>query len=72
MTAEPTDERWAALRRRFTEIDVDGDGYITHAEFREHFPELPGEAIGALDQSGDADGDGRISFEEFVRLTPFG
>ncbi|GII63143.1 hypothetical protein Skr01_32280 [Sphaerisporangium krabiense] len=72
MTAEPTDERLAELRRRFAEIDADGDGYVTHAEYRRHFPGLPAEAIGALDQTADADGDGRISFEEFVRLSALG
>ncbi|WP_344934555.1 EF-hand domain-containing protein [Sphaerisporangium flaviroseum] len=54
MSAVPADQRWAQLKRQFDTIDSDGDGFITHAEFTEHFPHLPAEAIGALD--GNADG----------------
>ncbi|GGK99168.1 hypothetical protein Sme01_60400 [Sphaerisporangium melleum] len=68
MTATPADPRWARLKERFASIDEDGDGFITEAEYLHHFPELPAEAIGALEDQADADGDGRISFEEFVRL----
>ncbi|MEV4376891.1 EF-hand domain-containing protein [Streptosporangium sp. NPDC049644] len=68
MSTEPTGERLAELRRAFAAIDADGDGFITEAEFRGHFPDLPAEAIGSLNRVGDSDGDGRFSFEEFVRL----
>ncbi|GAA3792219.1 hypothetical protein GCM10022226_09280 [Sphaerisporangium flaviroseum] len=54
LSAVPADQRWAQLKRQFDTIDSDGDGFITHAEFTEHFPHLPAEAIGALD--GNADG----------------
>ncbi|GAA0830365.1 EF-hand domain-containing protein [Streptosporangium amethystogenes subsp. fukuiense] len=68
MSTEPTGERLAELRQAFAAIDADGDGFVTEAEFRGHFPDLPAEAIGSLNRVGDSDGDGRFSFEEFVRL----
>ncbi|GAA3093832.1 EF-hand domain-containing protein [Streptosporangium carneum] len=68
MSAEPTGERLAELRQKFAAIDADGDGFITEREFGEHFPGLPAEAVGSLNQDADADGDGRLSFEEFVRI----
>ncbi|WP_248962277.1 EF-hand domain-containing protein [Sphaerisporangium perillae] len=69
MSAGPADPRWAQLKKQFESMDGDGDGYITDAEFSEHFPGLPAEALAALDREADADGDGRLSFEEFIRLT---
>ncbi|WP_326643314.1 EF-hand domain-containing protein [Streptosporangium sp. NBC_01755] len=72
MSTEPTGERLAELRQAFAAIDADGDGFITEAEFRGHFPDLPAEAIGSLNRDGDSDGDGRFSFEEFVRLVSRG
>ncbi|NUW34164.1 EF-hand domain-containing protein [Nonomuraea sp. SMC257] len=70
MSEDVTDERLARLKREFASLDGDGDGYITEAEFRAHFPELPAEAMPALRDTGDADGDGRFSMEEFIRLMP--
>lgn len=68
MSAETADPRWAQLKGQFDSIDSDGDGYITEGELAEHFPHMPAEAIGALDRDADVDGDGKFSFEEFVRL----
>ncbi|MGC5015409.1 EF-hand domain-containing protein [Streptosporangium sp. DT93] len=68
MSTEPNGERLAELRQAFAAIDTDGDGFITEREFGEHFPALPAEALGSLNRDGDSDGDGRFSFEEFVRL----
>ncbi|MEV0419885.1 EF-hand domain-containing protein [Streptosporangium canum] len=68
MSTEPTGERLAELKQAFAAIDADGDGFITEREFGERFPDLPAEAIGSLSRDADSDGDGRFSFEEFVRL----
>ncbi|MET8333474.1 EF-hand domain-containing protein [Streptosporangium canum] len=68
MSTEPTGERLAELKQAFAAIDADGDGFITEREFGERFPGLPAEAIGSLNRDADSDGDGRFSFEEFVRL----
>ncbi|MFC4061968.1 EF-hand domain-containing protein [Planomonospora corallina] len=61
-------ERLAELRSEFSAIDTDGDGFITERELTVRFPDLPAEAIGSLNRDADSDGDGRFSFEEFVRL----
>ncbi|WP_433242854.1 EF-hand domain-containing protein [Streptosporangium sp. CA-135522] len=68
MSTEPTGERLAELKQAFAAIDADGDGFITEKEFGAHFPDLPAEAIGSLNRDADSDGDGRFSFEEFVRI----
>ncbi|GAB2907080.1 EF-hand domain-containing protein [Nonomuraea fastidiosa] len=67
MSAELPDERLAELKSTFAAIDTDGDGYITEAEFKAHFPDLPAEALGAMSQEADSDQDGRYSLEEFIR-----
>ncbi|MBG0816970.1 EF-hand domain-containing protein [Planomonospora sp. ID82291] len=61
-------ERLTELRSAFSAIDTDGDGFITEEELTGRFPDLPPEAIGSLNRDADSDGDGRFSFEEFVRL----
>lgn len=68
MSTESSGERLTELKREFAAIDTDGDGFITEKEFGGHFPDLPAEAIGSLNRDADSDGDGRFSFEEFVRL----
>ncbi|MEO3871524.1 EF-hand domain-containing protein [Nonomuraea sp. B12E4] len=67
MTAEISGERLAQLKNTFASIDTDGDGYISEAELKNHFPDLPAEALGAMSQEADSDQDGRYSFEEFIR-----
>ncbi|MFI7613149.1 EF-hand domain-containing protein [Nonomuraea terrae] len=62
-----TEERLARLKSTFAAIDTDGDGYISEAELKRHFPDLPAEALGALSQEADSDQDGRYSLEEFIR-----
>ncbi|GAA3690958.1 hypothetical protein GCM10022224_065520 [Nonomuraea antimicrobica] len=67
MAEELPDGRLAQLKSTFAAIDTDGDGYISEAELRRHFPGLSEEALGAMSQEADFDQDGRYSFEEFVR-----
>ncbi|NUR93212.1 MAG: EF-hand domain-containing protein [Nonomuraea sp.] len=61
------DERLAQLKSTFASIDTDGDGFISEAELKRHFPDLPAEALGAMSQEADSDQDGRYSLEEFIR-----
>ncbi|MFF4191747.1 EF-hand domain-containing protein [Nonomuraea sp. NPDC001831] len=67
MSAELPAERLAQLKSTFAEIDTDGDGFVSEAELKRHFPDLPAEALGALSQEADSDQDGRYSLEEFIR-----
>ncbi|TDD32635.1 EF-hand domain-containing protein [Nonomuraea terrae] len=67
MAGDLTEERLARLKSTFAAIDTDGDGYISEAELKRHFPDLPAEALGALSQEADSDQDGRYSLEEFIR-----
>ncbi|MEU1385522.1 EF-hand domain-containing protein [Nonomuraea sp. NPDC048881] len=68
MSAELPGERLAQLKSTFAEIDTDGDGFVSEAELKRHFPDLPAEALGALSQEADSDQDGRYSLEEFIRV----
>lgn len=60
----------------FRELDVNGDGHLSQADFRRSFGELDRDGDGliglgeapALVAAGDSDGDGRLSQEEFRRL----
>ncbi|NUP03722.1 MAG: EF-hand domain-containing protein [Nonomuraea sp.] len=67
MSAELHDERLTQLKSTFASIDTDGDGFISEAELKRHFPDLPAEALGAMSQEADSDQDGRYSLEEFIR-----
>ncbi|MEV0384485.1 EF-hand domain-containing protein [Nonomuraea sp. NPDC050643] len=67
MSAELPDGQLAKLKSVFASIDTDGDGYISEAELKGHFPDLPEEALGAMSQEADSDQDGRYSLEEFIR-----
>ncbi|MFI7634766.1 EF-hand domain-containing protein [Nonomuraea sp. NPDC049400] len=67
MSEEIPDELLARLKSTFASIDTDGDGYISEAELKQHFPDLPAEALGAMSEAADSDQDGRYSLEEFIR-----
>ncbi|VDL72124.1 unnamed protein product [Nippostrongylus brasiliensis] len=63
---------YSQLREQFDLFDKDKDGYIEKAEMTECIKELslthsyPKSVIEGLFKEADVDGDGRISFEEFV------
>lgn len=57
-------EIWAA----FCQVDVDGDGFIDAAEARQILGADGADAITRYIAEWDRDSDGRISYEEFVRM----
>ncbi|MEV4433889.1 EF-hand domain-containing protein [Streptomyces sp. NPDC049555] len=69
--ADITEEtRKAEARKAFDRFDVDGDGFITAAEYKHVMAELGDfnvtETVAqALINKRDANGDGVLSFEEF-------
>jgi calmodulin len=59
-------------RQDFAEIDVDGDGYITASELLrasvKNNPNISDDDIASIVQMADADGDNKISYEEYARF----
>jgi calmodulin len=66
---DPGDDAEADLRRAFVMLDADGDGYLTAHELRAAISDtradLSEDEVQQILQASDANGDGRISFEEF-------
>ena len=63
------DESSSALRRAFELFDADGSGYIDRSELSKMLRKLGFAWQGAhVFESADTDGDGRVSFSEFVAL----
>jgi len=64
----PADEK--VLRDEFAKLDDNGDGYISRFELKKAAEKLgkSNAAVLATLERGDLDGDGVISFEEFVRM----
>ena len=69
------------IDKLFGEFDVDGDGYITATELRQSLQklgpsfaavadELTDEDVEEIIIENDEDGDGRISYSEFVKMIP--
>lgn len=61
------------LRAAFNQFDLDGDGAITAAEFRSVMAGLGDTTMTeaqaqALLDNADSDGDGRMTWDEFVAL----
>jgi calcium-binding protein CML len=58
------------LRRKFDACDLNGDGFIDHAEFHALLNTLDGDVSAAealLDfEVADTEGDGYIGFKEFI------
>jgi Ca2+-binding EF-hand superfamily protein len=63
-------EEEEALRRQFALLDNNGDGYISKSELRAAAKAIPTASKYLLEvfARADLDGDGTISFEEFVQL----
>eukprot|EP00929_Paragymnodinium_shiwhaense_P051269 TRINITY_DN25811_c0_g1_i1.p1 TRINITY_DN25811_c0_g1~~TRINITY_DN25811_c0_g1_i1.p1 ORF type:complete len:381 (+),score=112.29 TRINITY_DN25811_c0_g1_i1:97-1143(+) len=70
-THEPEEDPDAELLRAFKVFDKDGSGYITADELRDFLTRmgepLTDEEVDDLLRQADLDGDGQISYEEFVK-----
>jgi Ca2+-binding EF-hand superfamily protein len=66
--ARLSEEDEAALRERFTLLDNNGDGYISKSELCNAAKAMPlsSKRLLSVFDDDDHDGDGTISFEEFV------
>ena len=54
------------LRNTFDIFDEDGDGNVDQKEIRKMFPDLKQERITEMIKEADTDGDGKISFKEWL------
>uniref|UniRef100_A0A2I3RWX8 Lymphocyte cytosolic protein 1 n=1 Tax=Pan troglodytes TaxID=9598 RepID=A0A2I3RWX8_PANTR len=71
-----SDEEMMELREAFAKVDTDGNGYISFNELNDLFKAaclpLPGYRVREITENlmatGDLDQDGRISFDEFIKI----
>uniref|UniRef100_A0A8C7AUP5 Lymphocyte cytosolic protein 1 n=1 Tax=Neovison vison TaxID=452646 RepID=A0A8C7AUP5_NEOVI len=71
-----SDEEMMELREAFAKVDTDGNGYISCNELNDLFKAaclpLPGYRVREITENlmatGDLDQDGRISFDEFIKV----
>uniref|UniRef100_A0A8D0QQS0 Lymphocyte cytosolic protein 1 n=1 Tax=Sus scrofa TaxID=9823 RepID=A0A8D0QQS0_PIG len=71
-----SDEEMMELREAFAKVDTDGNGYISCNELNDLFKAaclpLPGYRVREITENlmatGDLDRDGRISFDEFIKV----
>ena len=70
---ETADSKEAEIREVFHHFDEDDNGYISGEELRHIMTSLgermTDEEVKELIQETDTDGDGRISYEEFVKMS---
>ena len=63
-------EQVASLQTTFNTMDVNGDGFVTKEELKTLLAGLGGEVtdvqVDEMIAAADENGDGKISFEEFV------
>ena len=66
-----TTDELAEVRESYDRFDSDADGWIVQSEFERLLqlldPDLSKDECGLAFESADADGDGSISFEEFMK-----
>jgi Ca2+-binding EF-hand superfamily protein len=58
-------------REDFNAIDTDDDGYITADELKESFkdnPKVSAENVATIAEMADADGDQKITYEEYAKF----
>ncbi|XP_076025846.1 plastin-3-like [Genypterus blacodes] len=72
MTEKLSDEELAEMREKFEIVDLNSSGYINGCElgslFREVGINMPGYEVRQIITSMDCDQNGKISFDEFIRL----
>ena len=60
------------MRKAFDHFDADHDGYITSAELRKAMKKskmlMTKAQISVMIKEADRDGDGKVSFEEFMTM----
>ena len=75
MTRKFSFEKEKRLREEFKEIDTDGSGFISASELRKCIDKeadggekMTDEDFDAIILAADVDGDGQVSYDEFVKL----
>merc|ERR1711974_548972 len=67
-----SDEREEEIREAFCVFDKDGNGFISAAELRQVMlnlgEELSDKQVEEMIKEADIDGDGKVSYEEFVTI----
>ncbi|XP_064630950.1 calmodulin-like [Lineus longissimus] len=62
----------AGIRESFRTFDTDGNGFITKAEFRhimtKYSEKMTVEVVDEIIRQADNDGDGKINYEEYVKM----
>ncbi|CAG8628485.1 24020_t:CDS:2, partial [Dentiscutata erythropus] len=72
MMAHSSNDSDDDLREAFKVYDKDGNGYITPAELKSVMNSLgeriTDEEVDAMIREADTDGDGRVNYEEFIKM----
>ena len=73
-----SEDEVAAIKEHFKKMDVDGNGTVTSEEFKKVMKEdlegegIPESAMDVMVAMVDANGDGKINFEEFLQMATTG
>merc|ERR1712166_1628261 len=70
MAGKFSEDQVAEIRESFKKMDVDGNGTITSQEMRNFFDGwiLSGPEIEVMAEMADANGDGKLNYEEFLQM----